>query len=345
MTACSAGRQSGALAKDVAGAVRVAHDAGLNLRLTELNSVTCGGKAGVSNTFATALWAPDALFTLMRAGVDGVNLHVRAYSINAPFSLTRRRGLQPRPLLYGLIMFARTLGADARLVRLQMSHPRSLNLSAWAVRVRGDMLHVLLIDKSNRTVRVDLHLPATGPATVERLLAPSASSTTGETLAGQRLGPDGTWVGTRIAETITAGAHGYVLTVPRRSAALVGVRIAPRVTRDIRAGTYDRPAPREGPAPGDRSPGTDSRGRATGPPGRPARLTRVAQDVSSGVGECSNCVMRRSSSTRASTSPAVSRSTRSVPNSSTLNDASAVPYAIASRTTGCVNGLSRWRAR
>ena len=220
----------GALAKDVAGAVRVAHDAGLNLRLTELNSVTCGGKAGVSNTFATALWAPDALFTLMRAGVDGVNLHVRAYSINAPFSLTRRRGLQPRPLLYGLIMFARTLGADARLVRLQMSHPRSLNLSAWAVRVRGDMLHVLLIDKSNRTVRVDLHLPATGPATVERLLAPSASSTTGETLAGQRLGPDGTWVGTRIAETITAGAHGYVLTVPRRSAALVGVRIAPRVT-------------------------------------------------------------------------------------------------------------------
>ena len=81
----------GALAKDVAGAVRVAHDAGLRFRLTELNSVTCGGKPGVSNTFATALWAPDALFTLMRAGVDGVNLHVRAYAINAPFSLTRTR--------------------------------------------------------------------------------------------------------------------------------------------------------------------------------------------------------------------------------------------------------------
>ena len=220
----------GALAKDVAGAVKVAHDAGLKFRLTELNSVTCGGKTGVSNTFATALWAPDALFTLMRAGVDGVNLHVRAYAINAPFALTRR-GLTPRPLLYGLIMFARTLGADAQLVRLQMSHARTLNLSAWAVRVRGGQLHVLLIDKSNRTVRFDLHLPATGPATVQRLLAPSASSTTGETLDGQRLGPDGTWIGTRLTETITPGAHGgYVLTVPRRSAALVGVRIAPRAT-------------------------------------------------------------------------------------------------------------------
>jgi hypothetical protein len=218
----------GALAKDVAGAVQVAHDAGLNLRLTELNSVTCGGKGGVSNTFATALWAPDALFTLMRAGVDGVNLHVRYYAINAPFYLTRH-GLTPRPLLYGLVMFTRTLGADARLVRLETSHSRSLNLSAWAVRVRGNMLHVLVIDKSNRSVRVDMHLPATGPATVQRLLAPSASSTTGETLDGQRLGPHGTWIGTRVIQTITAGPHGYVVTVPRRSEALVGVRIGPRV--------------------------------------------------------------------------------------------------------------------
>ena len=191
---------------------------------------------------------------------------------------------------------------------------------------------MLLIDKSSRTVRVDLHLPATGPATVQRLLAPSAYSRTGVTLNGQRLGPDGTWVGTRSTETITAGARGYVLTVPRRSAALVGVRIAPRVTATS-APASDRPAPREGPAPGARSPGTDGRGRATGPPARPARLTRVAHEVSSGTGACSNCVIRRSSSTRASTSPAVSRSTRSVPNSSTLNDASAVPYAMACRST------------
>jgi Glycosyl hydrolase family 79 C-terminal beta domain len=220
---------SGGLAKDVAGAVAAAHAAGLRFRLTEINSVTCGGKAGVSNTFATALWAPDALFTLMRAGVDGTNLHVRAYAINAPFSLTRR-GLTPRPLLYGLILFTRMLGPQARLVRVHMTHPRLLNLSAWAVRVRGGILHVLVLDKSNRTVRVDLHLPATGPGTVQRLLAPSASSTAGETLDGQRLGPDGTWIGTRRTETITRGDHGYVLTVPQRSAALVAVRIGPAAT-------------------------------------------------------------------------------------------------------------------
>ncbi len=67
----------------VAPAAAQAHRAGLPFRMTELNSVTCGGRAGVSNTFATALWAPDALFGLMRVGVDGVNIHVRADTVNA----------------------------------------------------------------------------------------------------------------------------------------------------------------------------------------------------------------------------------------------------------------------
>jgi len=215
---------SSGLTKDIAGAVAVAHAAGLKFRLTELNSVTCGGKAGVSNTFATALWAPDALFTLMRAGVDGVNLHVRDYAINAPFSLNQY-GLNPRPLLYGLVMFERTLGAQARLLRLHTSAPRRSNLSAWAVRVRGDILHVLLIDKGNRNLQVDLHLPATGRATVQRLIAPSANSTTGETLDGQRIGPDGTWIGTRQIQTIVPGRNGYMVTIAKRSEALVGVRL------------------------------------------------------------------------------------------------------------------------
>jgi hypothetical protein len=79
--------------------------------------------------------------------------------------------------------------------------------------------------QGNRNLRVDLHLPATGPATVQRLLAPSASSTSGETLDGQRIGPDGTWVGVRQIGTVVAGRQGYVLTIPRRSEALVSVRM------------------------------------------------------------------------------------------------------------------------
>jgi hypothetical protein len=82
-------RASAGIARSLAPVVADAHRAGLPFRLTELNSVTCGGIRGVSNTFATALWAPDALFELMRAGVDGVNVHVRPFTVNAAFALAR----------------------------------------------------------------------------------------------------------------------------------------------------------------------------------------------------------------------------------------------------------------
>jgi Glycosyl hydrolase family 79 C-terminal beta domain len=220
-----------AFSTDVASVVALAHHAGLKFRLTEFNSVTCGGKAGVSNAFATALWAPDALFTAMRAGVDGANLHVRENTVNAAFTVDRR-GLHPRPLLYGLLMFARTLGPQAHLVRLHLAAARSLNLSAWAVRVQGHILHVLLIDKGSRTVRVDLRLPASATGTVQRLLAPSPYSRTGVTLNGQQLNHAGDWTGTQRTEQLAPNMRGgYELTVPRHSAALLSVPLPPPARR------------------------------------------------------------------------------------------------------------------
>jgi hypothetical protein len=51
----------------------------------------------------------DALFDLLRAGADGVNVHVR-YTVNAAFALARH-GLEARPLLYGLALFTRPVTA------------------------------------------------------------------------------------------------------------------------------------------------------------------------------------------------------------------------------------------
>jgi hypothetical protein len=205
-------------------AIRLAHRARIPLRLTELNSVTCGGLPGVSDTFATALWAPDTLFEFLRAGVQGVNLHIRANKINGPFTFRGSR-LRPRPLLYGLIMFARTLGPSARLLRLRLNAKHSLHLKAWAVKVDGTTLHVLVIDKGKRPVSVAVHAPGTGAATVERLLAPSAVARSGVTLGGQQLGPSGDWAGRPKIETIAPGPNGYRLILPGASAALLSVRL------------------------------------------------------------------------------------------------------------------------
>ena len=212
------------LAEAVTPAARAAHAAGLPFRLTELNSVTCGGVAGVSDTFATALWAPDALFNLVRAGVNGVNVHVREDAINGAFAL-RDRGLIARPLLYGMILFDRTLGPGAMLVPARVLTRRSLDLKAWAVQIDGGVLHVLLIDKTNRSGTVQLRLPTTATATVQRLLARSADARSCITLDGQQLGSDAEWHGRPSNETIAPDATGYKLAMAGWSAALVSVKL------------------------------------------------------------------------------------------------------------------------
>jgi hypothetical protein len=207
-------------------AVEIAHSAGLPFRLSELNSVNCGGRPGVSNTFATALWAPDALFELMRVGVDAVNIHVRADTINAAFALGES-GLGARPLLYGLILFTRTLGPDARLLALHVQGSPAHHLKAWAVETFHRRLGVLLINKDDRLVLARLRLPASGAASVQRLSAPAADSRTGVRLDGERLGADGRWIGRRMVQRIVPTRGAYVVSVPRLSAALVTVRARP----------------------------------------------------------------------------------------------------------------------
>jgi hypothetical protein len=230
------------LARMVRPAVRLAHAAGLPFRLDELNSVTCGGRPGVSNAFATALWAPDALFELLRVGVDGVNVHVRAHTVNAAFTLNPG-GLDARPLLYGMIAFTRMLGPEARLVDLRVRVRDSLHVKVWGVRVAGNELHVLVIDKGARPAIVDLRLPASAPATVQRLLAASPRSRAGVTLDGQWLSRAGRWLGARTTETIFSDDRGYELQVAPASAALISVRLG-RVPRPVAAAPATSPRSR-----------------------------------------------------------------------------------------------------
>lgn len=212
------------MATSLVPAIALAHGKGLPFRLTEVNSVTCGGVAGVSDRFVTALWAPDALFELLRRGVNGIDVHVRAYAINAAFAVGPG-GVVARPLLYGLILFVRSLGPGAELMQLRLSAGPRVHLKAWAVRVSGGILHVLLINKGNHTVNAHLALPATGVATLQRLLAPSVTARSGVTLGGQRIGPQDTWEGRPADEAIARANGEYDLGVPAYSAALLSLHL------------------------------------------------------------------------------------------------------------------------
>jgi hypothetical protein len=159
----------------------------------------------------------------MRVGVDAVDVHVRDDAINAAFTLGPS-GLGARPLLYGLIMFTRTLGPGARLIRLHLRAGRVNHLKAWAVLANRGRLRVLLINKGDRPVIARLRLRTTGGASVQRLIAPAADSRSGELLDGQRLGAGGAWIGRRSVQQIVSQGGAYAVSVPRWSAALVSVR-------------------------------------------------------------------------------------------------------------------------
>jgi len=212
------------MARSVKPPVALARRAGLPFVLTEFNSVTCGGLDRLSDSFATALWAPDAVFELERAGVRAVHLHARQTTINDPFRFDGPRFVA-HPLMYGLILFTRTLGPDARLVHTQLRSPSPPHLKVWAVKVGRSTLHVLLINKGPRRVSVSSHLPATAPATVERLLAPSPGARFGVTLGGQRLDGNAQWVGAPAIEVIHPADRRYTVVLPRYSAALLSVPV------------------------------------------------------------------------------------------------------------------------
>jgi hypothetical protein len=221
-------RATAGMAATLAPAIRLASRAHLPLRLTEFNSVTCGGTQGVSDAFATALWAPDALFELIHAGVASAALHVRDNAINMAFSLTNK-GLVAYPLLYGLVVYARSLGTDPRLLPTSIRMAKGNRVKVWTV-LDGRLLRVLLINKADHRTQIALHIPALGSASVQRLLAPSVGSSKQITLNGQSLNPQGAWSGAAAHEPLMSAGGSYTLSLPPYSAAIVSATARPGTT-------------------------------------------------------------------------------------------------------------------
>lgn len=215
---------SGGMANELVKAVRIARGARLPLRLSEFNSVTCGGSSGVSDTFATALWAPDTLFSMWNVGVSGVNIHVAPGQTNAAFSISRS-GLTVHPLMYGMIMFARAGGPGAKLAPVRVSEPSGANVKVWAVESSPHLLKVLVLDKGSQAVNAALALGNHGTATIQRLTASSPTASSGVTLAGQSLGRQGQWVGTRVMPQVSPVRGTYSVPMPAYSGALITLHL------------------------------------------------------------------------------------------------------------------------
>ncbi len=99
-------RPNPSLRAEFEGMKRVMNEFGLPFRMAETNSCYQGGKHGVSDTFACALWSADLMYQLASAGGMGINFHGGGYGWYTPIAGTHENGFLARPIYYGMLLFA-----------------------------------------------------------------------------------------------------------------------------------------------------------------------------------------------------------------------------------------------
>jgi hypothetical protein len=207
------------LEAEFAAAAATRRRTGLPFRMAETNSCYQGGKPGVSDTFASALWAADLMYQLAQAGAIGVNFHGGGYGWYAPVAGTRGNGFVARPIYYGMLLFA--VAGAGRLVMTDWQGATDASLAAYCLKTSDGTLKVVLLNKNlNRDATVTVGVPGVKNASVLRLIAPRANDTTDVTFGGAVVGNDGAWTPT-VAETPAVGRGSVTVRVPRASGALV----------------------------------------------------------------------------------------------------------------------------
>ena len=225
----------------------VARANGLTFRMAEGNSCYRGGKAGMSNALAGALWGMDYMLDMAARGCVGINLHggggkeiseslgnklpgardardleiAKLGTFYSPIAGNLELGYHARPIFYGMLAVQQFANTDLVATRFDT---HGVNANAYAAkRVDGWCIAVV-----NKDLRLDLTVDVVVPpgcksAATWRLTGPSIDATENVSLAGARVsGTDAKW--TALATESVAVKEGRAaLEVPHASAALLFV--------------------------------------------------------------------------------------------------------------------------
>jgi hypothetical protein len=211
----------------------------LAIRLDETNSIAGGGARGVSDAYASALWALDYSLLMARDGFDGLNFHgglsvCGAPQFNGKFQLytpvcaataadEQARVYSAAPEFYGLYLAAR-MGPGAFL---PVKVSSTANVTAYAVRGDDGVTRLAVVEKddtSAATVQVSVSAGRGGGAAgVIRLTGRSLGSAAGVAVQGATVdraghlvpGPPGqvTMTGGKLTLSLHAGSAA-ILTLP-----------------------------------------------------------------------------------------------------------------------------------
>jgi hypothetical protein len=200
---------------------------GVPYRICEVNSFSGGGRPGVSDTLAAALWVLDFMFILASAGCAGVNMETgvnqRGFiSSYSPIGDDEQGHYWAAPEYYGMLAFAQSGG---RVIGCVLD-AEDRNIKAHATQPERDRVVLTVINKesSEAVVVVDATSASFRSGSLIRLSGPSLESKSGVMLGGAGVSRSGLWKAAQVEEV--SGTRGKLqVRLPAASAAVVTLRI------------------------------------------------------------------------------------------------------------------------
>jgi hypothetical protein len=237
--------------------MKVSRNLHVPLRIDEAGSVSCGGVAGISDTFASALWATGYITQVMASGAVGINLqgnpgNCAGYTpVCAPDPAALAKGaLRAQPDWYAMLL-ARSLvgcrplpttvaaeGAPVAPAPVEgapagsegatpLAPENGPNLVVASFSGPGHGVQVVLVDDEPpgaRPLALRLNVGAgMGPGQILRLTGPAPSATGDILLGGHAVAADGSLRAPIRPERVTAHAGVVKINLAASSAALVTV--------------------------------------------------------------------------------------------------------------------------
>jgi hypothetical protein len=214
----------------------VGRETGARVRLTETNSVGCGGQTRVSDSQGSALWAVDLFVRAIEHGIVGINFHGGPGRCFAYSPLCTRDDtdaaagrVRVRPLWYAMLL-ARQLQGN-RLLPATVD-AGSADVDATAFRKPDGGMHIVVVNRSARRVNVRIKVGRTATTgEVIKLRGASTLAKKGTTLGRRKVAADGTW---RTGRLPTARVRRGIARVRVKAGTAALVRLSPRRGARIR---------------------------------------------------------------------------------------------------------------
>jgi hypothetical protein len=164
--------------------------------ITEANSACHGGIAGLSDSYASALWVIDFLLTGAERGVHAMEFHGGLNNSCAGYTVLCRVGTGsygPQPIYYGML-FTHLLGTGTLWPVTVSSTSRLANLTAFALKPASGGLRMMVENLSSAQASVAIHHTGfVGVGSMLRLAGPSLLATSGVTIQDQAVAADGSF--------------------------------------------------------------------------------------------------------------------------------------------------------